>query len=172
MPRRLLDKQRMRYNFRIAIQDAAVCLLAYIAGFYFTRALNGSATHIGALWSVVSGIVVLQATRRDTLASAWLRILGTLIGSIISAVYLSLLPFSPIGMAVSVGITVLVCQILRVPDHARLAAITVAVIMVVSLSDPQMNPLVNAGLRFAESCIGTALAVLAVLAWTEPQESG
>lgn len=110
---------------------------------------------------------MLQATRRDTVATAWLRTLGTLIGSIISAAYLLLLPFSPIGMALSIGITILLCHTCRVPDHARLAAITVAVIMVVSAAYPGMNPLVNAGLRFGESCIGTALAVLAVLAWPE-----
>jgi uncharacterized membrane protein YccC len=157
--------------FRIAMQDALVCLLAYLAGFYFTRALYGSEMRIGALWSVISGIVVLQTTRRDTLATAWLRILGTLIGSLISAAYLSFLPFSPIGMAVSIGITILLCHACRVPDHARLAAITVAVIMVVSAAYPGMNPLVNAGLRFGESCIGTAIAVLAVLAWPESHKS-
>lgn len=35
--------------------------------------------------------------------------------------------------------------------------------MAVSQIDPGMNPLVNAGLRFVESCIGGALAVLAVV---------
>ncbi len=152
---------------RIAVQDALVCLLAYLAGFYFTRALYGSEMRIGALWSVISGIVVLQGTSRETLATAWLRTLGTLIGAIISAAYLLLLPFSPFGMALSIGITILLCHTFRVPDHARLAAITVAVIMVVSTAYPGMNPLVNAGLRFGESCIGTVLAVLAVLTWPE-----
>jgi hypothetical protein len=46
-------------------------------------------------------------------------------------------------------------------------SISVAVIMVVSSVDPRMNPILNAGLRFVESCVGTALAVLAVLAWSE-----
>ena len=80
----------------------------------------------------MSGIVVLQATRRETLSTASLRILGTLIGSIFSAAYLSLLPFSPIGMAGCIFATVLVCLVARIPDHARLGAVTVAVIMVVA----------------------------------------
>ncbi len=155
------------YAFRIAVQDALVSLLAYLAGSYFTQAVDGAATQIGALWSTISGIVVLQATRQETVATAWLRVLGTLIGASISAAYLSVLPFSPVGMAVSVGITVLFGHTCRVPDHARLAAITVAVIMVVSMADPRMNPLMNAAWRFGESCIGTALAVLAVVLWPE-----
>jgi uncharacterized membrane protein YgaE (UPF0421/DUF939 family) len=165
---------RLKLTFpalRIAVQEAVVCLLAYLAGLHFNQAVQGTSSHIGALWSVISGIVVLQATRRDTVASAWLRVLGTLIGAIVSAIYLLFLPFSPIGLAISIGITILLCLLLRIPDHARLAAITVAVVMVVSLLHPRMNPLINAGLRFAESCIGTALAVLAVLVWPEPQKS-
>jgi len=116
---------------------------------------------------MISGVVVLQATRRETVASAWLRVLGSLIGAIVCAAYLSFLPSSPLGTAFSIGIAVLLCHAFRVPDHARLASITVAVTMVVSMADPRIKPLINAGLRFVESCIGTALAVLAVLAWSE-----
>jgi uncharacterized membrane protein YccC len=119
---------------------------------------------------MISGIAVLQATRSTTWSSAWLRLLGTLIGSIIAAVYLSLLPFSVIGMAVCIFLTVLLCQAARVPDHARLAALTVAVIMVLSSVNPALSPILSAALRFAESCIGTALAVLAVLLWPETTE--
>jgi len=154
--------------FRIALQSALVSLLAYWAGSYFTRLVQGSESQIGALWATISGVVVLQATRRETVASAWLRVLGSLIGAIVCAAYLSFLPSSPLGMAFSIGITVLLCHAFRVPDHARLASITVAVIMVVSMADSRIEPLINAVLRFVESCIGTALAVLAVLAWSEP----
>ena len=119
---------------------------------------------------MVSGIVVLQATRRTTWSSAWLRVLGTLIGSIIGAVYLLLLPFSAIGMAVCIFGTVLLCHAARIPDHARLAALTVAVIIVLSSVNQALSPILNAALRFAESCIGTALAVLAVLMWPGPAE--
>jgi uncharacterized membrane protein YccC len=131
---------------------------------------HGASARIGGLWSMVSGIVVLQATRRTTWSSAWLRVLGTLIGSIIGAVYLSLLPFSAIGMAVSIFGTVLLCHAARIPDHARLAALTVAVIVVLSSVNQALSPILNAALRFAESCIGTALAVLAVVTWPGPTE--
>ena len=58
-----------------------------------------------------------------------LRVLGTLIGAMLSGFYLYLFPFSPVGMAVSVRLTVLLCQMVGVPDHGRLAAITVALVM-------------------------------------------
>jgi uncharacterized membrane protein YccC len=155
---------------RIALQTALVSLASYACGSYFTGLFHGASARIGGLWSMVSGIVVLQATRRTTWSSAWLRVLGTLIGSVIGAVYLSLLPFSAIGMAVCIFGTVLLCHAARIPDHARLAALTVAVIIVLSSVNQALSPILNAALRFAESCIGTALAVLAVLMWPGPAE--
>ena len=155
---------------RIALQIALVSLASYACGSSFTGLFHGASARIGGLWSMVSGIVVLQATRRTTWSSAWLRVLGTLIGSIIGAVYLLLLPFSAIGMAVCIFGTVLLCHAARIPDHARLAALTVAVIIVLSSVNQALSPILNAALRFAESCIGTALAVLAVLMWPGPAE--
>lgn len=158
-------------SLRIALQIALVALAAYLAGYAFTSLFHGASASIGALWAAISGIVVLQATQRDTWSSAGLRVLGTFIGATISAVYLSLLPFSPIGMAATVFATVLLCHAARIPDHARLASITVVVIMAVASLSPTLNPLQNAGLRFIESCIGTAIAVLAILVWPEPKST-
>jgi uncharacterized membrane protein YccC len=52
-------------------------------------------------------------------------------------------------------------------DHARLAAITVALIMVMSGIHPGLSRVLSALLRFCESCIGTAIAVLGVLLWSD-----
>jgi hypothetical protein len=68
-------------------------------------------------------------------------------------------------MAVTIFATVLICNPINVPSHGRLAAITVIVIMVTSSLDPSLSPGLNALLRFAESCIGTAVAVLEVVLW-------
>ena len=156
-------------SLRIALQIAIVSLAAYLAGHAFTSLFHGASASIGALWSAISGIVVLQATQRDTWSSAGLRVLGTFIGAAISATYLSVLPFSILGMAVTVFLTVLLCHSARIPDHARLASITVVVIMAAASLNPTLNPLQNAGLRFIESCIGTGIAVLAVLFGSDRQ---
>ena len=155
---------------RIALQIALVSLASYTCGSYFTGLFHGASARIGGLWSMLSGIVVLQATRRTVWSSACLRVLGTLIGSIIGAAYLSLLPFSAIGMAVCIFGTVLLCHAARISDHAGLATLTVAVIMVLSSVNPALSPILSAALRFAESCIGAALAVLAILTFPGPAE--
>jgi hypothetical protein len=131
-------------RLRIPAEIALAALLAYWLGSWFTSLFPGYLPKIGGLWSAISAIVVTQAT---------------------SAVYLTLLPFHPSGMAVAIFATVLLCAAVNVPSHGRLAAITVIVVMVTSSLDPKLSPGLNALLRFAESCIGTGVAVLAVLIW-------
>jgi uncharacterized membrane protein YccC len=68
-------------------------------------------------------------------------------------------------MAAAIFATGVICTAFNVPSHGRLAAITVIVVMVTASLDPALSPGLNALLRFAESCIGTAIAVLIVLLW-------
>ena len=151
-----------RDNGIVAVRTAIVCFASYLAGSAFTSLFHSGSSMLGGVWSVVSGIVVLQATLQDTRGSAMLRVLGTLIGATIAAVYLAFFRFHPVGMAVCVGLTVLFCQAARVPDHARLAAVTVVIVLAVSVAAPSLSPAENALLRFLESCIGAGIATLAV----------
>jgi uncharacterized membrane protein YgaE (UPF0421/DUF939 family) len=91
--------------------------------------------------------------------------LGSAIGAGTSAIYLTLLPFHPLGMAVVIFATIALCAAIKVPSHGRLAAITVIVVMVTGSLDPKLSPGLNALLRLAESCIGTGVAVLAARVW-------
>ena len=152
-------------RLRIPAEIALAALVAYWLGSWFTSLFPGYLPKIGGLWSAISAIVVTQATSKEALSSASLRILGSAIGAATSAVYLTLLPFHPAGMALAIFATVLLCAAVNVPSHGRLAAITVIVVMVTSSLDPKLSPGLNALLRFAESCIGTGVAVLAVLIW-------
>lgn len=150
-------------KIRISFQITRAALAAYWIGFLFTSLFPRYLPEIGGLWSAISAIVVTQLTRQETVSSASLRILGTAIGSATSAVYLCLLPFHPLGMGLAILVTTLLCMMVNIPGHARLAAITVIVVMITASLDPHLNPLLNALLRFAESCIGTLVAVLTVL---------
>ncbi|MCX5944114.1 MAG: FUSC family protein [Cyanobacteria bacterium] len=155
-------------RLRIPIQIALAALVAYALGFWFTSLFPGYLPKIGALWSAISAIVVTQVTRKETSSSASLRVLGSAIGAITSATYLTFLPFHPVGMALAIFATVTICTALNVPNHGRLAAITVIVVMVTASLDPTLSPGLNALLRLAESCIGTGVALGAVCLWPTP----
>jgi uncharacterized membrane protein YccC len=150
-------------QLRIPAQIAVAALVAYLLGFSFTSLFPGYLPKIGGLWSALSAIVVTQVSRQEARSSASLRVLGSAIGAVTSAFYLSFLPFHPLGMALAIFATGVICTALNLPSHGRLAAITVIVVMVTASLDPALNPLLNALLRFVESCIGTAVALLGVL---------
>ena len=152
-------------RLRIPAEIAVPALVAYVIGAWLTGLFPGYLPKIGGLWSAISAIVVTQATRKDTSSSASLRILGSAIGATTSAVYLMLLPFHPLGMALAIFATVVLCSAAHIPSHGRLAAITVIVVMVTGSLDPKLSPGLNALLRFVESCIGTGVALLGVRLW-------
>jgi uncharacterized membrane protein YccC len=140
-----------------------------VIGVYVTAIFHTASAGTGGLWAVMSGNVVLQATRRQTWSAAWLQLLGTFVGSVVSGVYLMVLPYTEIGMAACIFGTVLLCHASRIPEHARLAALAVGVVMVVSSLHPALHPVANSVLRFSEACIGTAMASLVILVWPEPK---
>lgn len=157
-----------RVEIVFALQLALVVVLAYLIGERFTALFHGASASIGALWCAITGITVLHATRQETWLEGIQQMLGALIGAIISGIYLSFLPFSPVGMAISVAITVLVCQVIGFAHSSKLAATSVVMIMVISYTNPDLNPVLNAALRFCEACIGAAIAMGLVLVFPKP----
>ena len=149
---------------RTALHYVLVSLLAYFGAYYLTGTLHITSTFapIGALWAVIVGVSVMQENWISTVEKARFQILGGLVGAILSLVYLKFLPFNPIGMVLLMGIAVFLCQSLDRPDYSTPAALTVAVILFFSHINPELSPLMNAGLRFSEVIIGSAIAVLIV----------
>jgi len=71
---------------------------------------------IGALWAMISSIVVMQDTRSATISTAWLRILGSLIGAVFFGNLPSGLPVFHRGYGDSYRDR---CPDLRTPPPAR-----------------------------------------------------
>ena len=151
-------------SFRTALHYVLVSLLAYSGAYYLTGTLHITSTFapIGALWAVIVGVSVMQENWISTVEKARFQILGGLVGAILSLVYLNFLPFNPIGMVLLMGIAVFLCQTLDRPDYSTPAALTVAVILFFSHINPELSPLMNAGLRFSEVIIGSAIAILVI----------
>jgi len=158
---------------RIAAPLSSAILFAVVSAVSFSLALaitgfvpeDTGTRMIGALWAMISAIVVMQDTRSATISTAWLRILGSLIGAVFSAIYLLVFPFSIVGMGILIGIVVLTCELLHLPGHLRLAGLTAGIVMVISVVNPDIPPVVNATTRFFEVIIGSSVAVAAAWVW-------
>jgi uncharacterized membrane protein YgaE (UPF0421/DUF939 family) len=155
-------KKPIRMTLIIGLQGALITLLSFCLGAYFTGIFHGASAELGGLWSVISGLVVLQSTIHETLKSSVLRMIGTLIGALICAVYLWLFGFSILGMALCAGLTLSICYLLDIFEYARLAAATVVVIAIVSSRSPEISPFLNSFLRFAEAAIGVGSCIVCV----------
>lgn len=147
----------------LAIQLGLVAALAYFLGTNFTRLFHGASANIGGLWCAITGIAALNVTRQATWHEGTRQILGTAVGVVVGGLVLSVVPFSPVAMGVAVGITVLLCEILRISDTTTLAATSVVMIMVISHTNPDLGPLLNSVLRFCEACIGVGIALVMAL---------
>jgi len=159
--------QRMALPFFVALQFALVSSLAFSLALLLSYIIPESpdTRMIGAMWAMISAIVVTQDTHHATISTAWLRVLGSLVGAIFSALYLTIFPFSIAGMAVLIGIVVFTCVLLRMPGHLRLAALTAGIVMVVSFQNPSIPPFVNAATRFLEVIVGSAVAIAVAWVW-------
>lgn len=147
----------------VFIKNVLVVVGAFLGGFYFTRMFHEPTSLVGGLWAVISAIIVLEASHKETYVSAKNRIGGTFIGAIVSGVYLFFFPFTIFGLTVAIATGVLICFLFGQQQSIKLTGITIAVVMIVSTIAKDLHPFINAGLRFVESAIGTGVAVLVAL---------
>jgi len=144
----------------VFLKNIVVVVGAFFGGFYFTALFHEPTSLVGGLWAVISAIIVIEASHIETYISAKNRIIGSLIGAIVSGFYLLFFPFSLVGFAAAIGVGVLICLLLGLPQSIKLTGITISVIMIVSTIAEDLHPFLNAGLRFAESAIGAGIALI------------
>lgn len=134
--------------------------LAYLTGIYATGSFHSSSRWMGAMLSCTSVITVLQMpTYRDSLKPGIMRVVGTFLGALIAYIYLKMLPFSVVGMLLTVFALEALCMILNIYNNGRIATITLLIIMLVSQLSPQSDPIVNCSLRFFESAVGVGVGL-------------
>ena len=135
-------------------------LIAYYVGIYATGHIHSDTRWMGAMLSCTAVVTVLQIpTYKEALRPAWLRVFGTFLGALIAYIYLKLLPFSVVGMLVTVFILEALCMLLNIYNNGRIATITLVIIMLVSQMPGEIPPAANSLLRFFESAVGVGVGV-------------
>lgn len=147
----------------IALAKCVAILLAYLVGVHITSPLHEGSGLAGAILACTTCIVVMQLTDvKESFRKGALRLLGTFIGAVIAVLYLLVLPFSLPGMFVAIFVLEIISMLLKLPNNGKIATITLVVILIVSRESPDLPPLVNGLLRFAEAAIGAAIGIVAV----------
>jgi uncharacterized membrane protein YccC len=136
-------------NTRLAIQTA----IAGVAASYFARFLRLPEGY----WAAVSAVIVMQANLGAALKQSWIRIAATAVGLIVVIPLILLLGENLLVFGLAVLLTVLLCSILHLDDGLRIAAATVAIIILIPRAGRPLSPAID---RFLEVSFGVIIAIL------------
>lgn len=153
-----LHQNKFSTKLFLSIEMALIVWLCFVIS-SFIGYTNQNTAIIGGLWASISGIVVIQNTRKLTDHMAVVRLIGSLIGAAIAGLFLMIFPVSIFLCIPIIFLTSLICKFIHFEEGLRLAGLTAAVIVAVSLMEPQLPPFWNALSRFLESLIGVLVAV-------------
>lgn len=154
--RSLLYKLDAPLAVRVGITACVAFLTQEAITFYFPRPDQ----FIGALWCVLSAIIVSQANLGKTLKTAQDRFLGGLIGSFLGSLFTILYGATVYTLGISVTLTVMICALLNLQDAIRIASLSVAVVMLSWVNHTEFSPWAFGFFRFLDSVIGIIVAVL------------
>ena len=154
--RDVLSAWDVAYSLNMGI----ACLITY---WIITCLLHGyvdrDSSFLGGMWAVVAVIFVFRDTRAHALSAGMARLIATCVSFALCLLYLLLFPFTPVGLAILIGIGTLVMALLRRRDDIATTGITTAVVMVVAAVSPDgawQQPL----LRLFDTVVGIALGVI------------
>jgi len=151
-----------------AIHSVALAAACYVSYWLTTHILSqlhsvsAADDKLGGLWAVVATVFVYRTSYRQDVAVALSRSVATLLSFALCLVYLLILPFDPLGMAVLIGIGTLLLTLIGRSEDAVTAGITTAVVLVVAAISPRdawQEPI----LRVADTAIGIAVGLAAGL---------
>jgi uncharacterized membrane protein YgaE (UPF0421/DUF939 family) len=104
-------------------------------------------------------VFVLKEARNLSLRAAGARLFATSVSCVLTFVYLLLLPFSPAGMAVIIGLGTVVVMLLGRHEEVVTTAITTTVVMVVAGRGPASQAWTIPPLRLLDTVIGIVVGV-------------
>jgi uncharacterized membrane protein YgaE (UPF0421/DUF939 family) len=153
------DSKLSAWDVVYALDMAIACLVAYwIMTYGLSRVVDKPSDYLGGMWAVVATVFVFRDTRLRSLSAGVARLIATCVSFVLCLLYLSLFPFTPVGMAALIGIGTVVMALLGRRDDIVTAGITTAVVMVVAAISPE-NAWQQPLLRLADSVVGIAIGV-------------
>jgi len=100
-----------------SLNMAIACLITYwIMTYLLYGFVDQASKFLGGMWAVVAVIFVFRDTRAHALSAGIIRLIATCVSFALCLPYLLLFPFTPVGLAILLGIGTLVMALLRRHD--------------------------------------------------------
>jgi uncharacterized membrane protein YgaE (UPF0421/DUF939 family) len=158
------EKKPPKFEFLIkACTLTAVILVSYFTGVGIGQFLNLPNHYVSGLWCAATAIVVfddLPDNARNLLKD---RILGTLMGTIVSATCIALVEELITSIIISLLIVCSCITLFKWSGTLKIACITVLIVGVTTHGYPEKDIVFFAVIRFFECLIGGTLSFLATV---------
>jgi uncharacterized membrane protein YccC len=158
-----------RTQVRTAITESLLLALACLASYLLTTrvlslvySVSKEDDALGGMWAVIATVFLFRDSYNKSLVAATSRMSATLVSFILCLAYLAFLPVNPVGLAILVGLSVLIAALIGRPEDEITTGITTTVVLVVAKLSPHdawRQPI----LRLADTAIGVAVGLSA--AW-------
>jgi uncharacterized membrane protein YccC len=142
-----------------ALEMAIACAISYwIITYGLAPFVDRASDFLGGMWAAVATVFVFRDTRAGSVSAGLSRLIATCVSFALCLLYLLLLPFQPVGMAVVIGVGTVIMMLLGRREDIVTTGITTAVVMVVAGMSPQdawQQPL----LRLVDTVVGIAVGI-------------
>jgi uncharacterized membrane protein YgaE (UPF0421/DUF939 family) len=108
------------------------------------------------IYAFLAAVIVTDLVPSQSRTLALHRIVATLIGAVCGAILSPLLPPGPLAIGVSILIAMLICQLVQIPDAAKVAGFICGIVVFEQSAEPWLN----ASHRFVETTLGVIVALL------------
>src|SRR5271168_790669 len=118
------------WDVAYSVDMAIACLISYsIMTFALSGATDRANDYLGGMWATVATVFVFKDTREGSLSAGVARLMATCVSFALCLLYLSIFPFTPVGMAILLGIGTAVMMMLGRREDITTTGITTAVVM-------------------------------------------
>jgi uncharacterized membrane protein YgaE (UPF0421/DUF939 family) len=147
------------WDIAYSVSMAIACLISYQI---MTHALSGVVANddkvLGGLWATAATVFVYRDSRERSWSAGGARFIATCVSFALCLLYLIIVPFTPLGMALLLGIGTVVMMLLGRRDDIVTTGITTAVVMVVAAMNP-LDAWLQPLLRLIDTVVGIAVGI-------------
>jgi uncharacterized membrane protein YgaE (UPF0421/DUF939 family) len=108
------------------------------------------------IYALLAAVIVTDLAPSQSRTLAIHRLAATLGGALCGAALTFVLPSGPIAVGVSILLAMLLCQLLQIPDAAKIAGFICGIVVLEDSADPWLS----AASRFMETTLGVIVALL------------
>jgi uncharacterized membrane protein YccC len=143
------------------MEHAARTAVAATAALFIAR----RCAMVEAYWAPITSIVVLQSTLGATLSVSIQRLIGTVLGAAVGALWVGWFGANVVAFGAGVFVAGAICGVLRLQRNAfRYAGITLAIVMLIART---RSPWIIALHRFTEVSLGVFVGLIVTALWRE-----